>query len=53
LIVIANFIITLPKLTGSADYFFWEIHIKSNFALIIYSGAVFTADNMLNVLVLP
>jgi len=49
----ANFITTLPKLTGLADYSFWEIHVKSTLALIIYSGAVFTTNDMLNVLALP
>jgi len=48
----ANFIATLPKLTGTADYSFWEIHIKSTFALITYFEAIFTTDDMLNVLVL-
>jgi len=28
----ANFIATLPKLTGPADYPFWEIHVKSTLA---------------------
>jgi len=32
----ANFVTTLSKLTSSADYLFWKIHIKSAFALIIY-----------------
>ena len=48
----ANFIATLPKLTGTADYSFWEIHIKSIFALITYFEAVFTTDDILNVSVL-
>jgi len=52
LIVIANFIATLPKLTGLTDYFFWKIYIKSTFALITYFGAFFTAKNMLNALAL-
>jgi len=49
----ANFIVTILKLTGLADYSFWEICIKSTFALITYPGVVFTADNMLNALALP
>ena len=48
-----NFVATLLKLTSSADYLFWEIHIKSIFVLITYSEAIFTADDMLNVLALP
>ena len=48
-----NFIATLPKLTGSAGYLFWEICVKLTFALITYSEAVFTTDNMLNALALP
>ena len=48
----ANFITTLPKLTGPVDYPFWKVHVKSTLTLIIYSRAVFTADNMLNALVL-
>ena len=48
----ANFIATLPKLTGTADYSFWKIHIKSTFALITYFEAIFTTDDMLNFLVL-
>ena len=48
----ANFIATLPKLTGAADYSFWEIYIKSIFALITYFEAVFTTDDILNVSVL-
>jgi len=52
LIVITNFIATLPKLTSLADYSFWEVHVKSTLALITYSGAVFTTDDMLNALAL-
>jgi len=48
LIAIANFIATLSKLTGPANYSFWEIHVKSTLAFIIYSGAVFTTNDMLN-----
>ena len=48
----ANFVTTLFKLIGPTDYPFWEICVKSTFALIIYSGVVFTADNMLNALIL-
>jgi len=48
----ANFIATLLKLTSPADYFFWEIHIKSTFALIIYFEAVFTTNDILNILIL-
>ena len=43
----ANFITTLFKLTDSANYFFWKIHIKSTFALIIYS------EDILNTSALP
>jgi len=42
-----NFIATLPKLTSSANYSFWEICVKSTLVLIIYSRAVFT-DGVLN-----
>jgi len=52
LIVIANFVITLFKLTSPANYLFWEIHVKLTFALNTYSGAIFTAENMLNTLAL-
>jgi len=52
LIAIANFVTTLSKLTSPADYSFWKIHVKSTLALITYSEAIFTADDMLNVLVL-
>ena len=47
-----NLIITLSKLTGLANYFFWEIYVKSVLALIIYSDIIFTTKNMLNDLVL-
>jgi len=53
LIAIANFVTTLLKLTSLADYSFWEIYVKSTLALITYSGAVFTADDILNVSALP
>ena len=49
----ANFITTLSKLTSSANYPFWEICVKTILALIIYLGAIFTANNMLNALALP
>ena len=48
----ANFVAILPKLTGLANYSFQEIHIKSTLALIIYSGAIFTVNDMLNDLTL-
>ena len=48
----ANFVTTLSKLTSLADYPFWEICVKSTLALITYSGAVFTVDDMLNALTL-
>jgi len=48
----ANFVATLSKLTGLANYLFWKIYVKSIFALIIYFGAIFTAKDMLNTLVL-
>ena len=48
----ANFVITLPKLTSTTDYFFWKIHVKLTLALIIYPGAVFTTNDILNALVL-
>jgi len=53
LIAIANFVTTLPKLTGLANYPFQEICVKSNFALITYSKAVLTAEDILNALALP
>ena len=43
-----NLVTTLPKLTSPADYSFWEIYVKSTLALIIYSEAIFTTDNILN-----
>jgi len=49
----ANFVTTFLKLTDPADYPFWKICVKSTLALIIYLGAVFTANNMLNALALP
>jgi len=49
----ANFVATLPKLTSLADYPFWKIHVKLTLTLIIYSGAVLTAESMLNALALP
>jgi len=49
----ANFVATLSKLTGFADYLFWEICVKSTLALITYSGAIFIAKDMLNALALP
>ena len=48
----ANFVTTLSKLTGSIDYYFWEIHVKLNFALIVYSGTIWTTKYMLNTLTL-
>ena len=57
----ANFVATLLKLTSLAtlfkltsltDYSFQEIHIKLTFVLITYTRAVFTADDILNTLVL-
>jgi len=44
----ANFVTTLFKLTSPTDYPFWEICVKSTLALITYSKAVFTAEDMLN-----
>jgi len=52
MIAIASFVTTFPKLTSLANYSFWEICVKSTLALITYSGAVFTADNILNALTL-
>jgi len=49
----ANFITTLSKLTSLADYSFKENCVKSTFALTIYSGAIFTTEDILNVLALP
>jgi len=49
----ANFVVTFSKLISSADYPFWEICVKSTLALITYSGAVFTAQDILNNLALP
>jgi len=34
------------KLTGSANYLFWKIYIKSTLTLITYSYTVFTAEDM-------
>ena len=45
----ANFVATLLKLTSSADYLFWENHVKSIFVPITYSETIFTADDILNV----
>ena len=49
----ANFVTTLPKLIGPTDYSFWEICVKSTLAFTTYSGAVFTAKDILNALALP
>ena len=46
----ANFVTTLSKLTGLADYPFQEICVKSTL-VIIYLRAIFTAEDMLNALV--
>jgi len=46
----ANFIATLSKLTGLADYFFWRIYVKLALALITYSEAIFTTEDMLSAL---
>jgi len=46
------FITTLPKLTSLVNYFFWKICVKLILALITYSEAVFTANDMLNALAL-
>jgi len=48
----ANFVTTLFKLTSPTDYPFWEICVKSTFALITYPEAVFTVKDMLNALAL-
>jgi len=48
----ANFVTTLPKLTSLIDYYFWEIHVKLTFALIAYSGTIWTTKDMLNALTL-
>ena len=45
----ANFVTTFFKLTDSANYSFWEIYVKSTLAFITYCGAIFTADDILNV----
>ena len=49
----ANFVATLPKLTGPTNYSFWKIYVKSTFTLITYLKAVFTTNDMLNTSVLP
>jgi len=49
----ANFVATLPKLTGPASYSFWKIHVKSTFTLITYLKAIFTTNDMLNTSALP
>ena len=49
----ANFVTTLPKLTSPANYSFYEICVKSTLALIIYFGAIFTTNDILNALALP
>ena len=36
----ANFVTTLSKLTGSVNYSFWKIYVKSTLALIAYSGTI-------------
>ena len=48
----ANFVITLPKLTGCTNYPFWKIHVKLALTLIIHSDIIFTTEDMLNTLVL-
>ena len=47
-----NFVTTLSKLTGLADYYFQKICIKLALVLIIDPGTVFTAEDMLNTLAL-
>jgi len=49
----ANFITTLSKLTSLVDYPFRESCVKSTLALTTYSRAVFTTEDILNVLALP
>jgi len=49
----ADFFTTLPKLTSPTNYHFWEIHIKLALTFITHSDTIFTADNMLNVSILP
>ena len=49
----ANFITTLPKLTSLVDYLFRKSCVKSTLALTTYSRAVFTIEDILNVLALP
>jgi len=39
--------------TSPTGYSFWEIYVKSNLALITYSGAVFTTNDILNALAFP
>ena len=46
----ANFVATLFKLISFTSYSFWEIYIKLTLALITYSRAVFTAEDILNAL---
>jgi len=40
------------KISSPTDYPFWKIYVKSILTLITYSGAVFTANDMLNALAL-
>ena len=47
-----NFIVTLPKLTSSINYSFWEICVKLALTLITYLSTVFAAKDMLNTLAL-
>jgi len=52
LITIANFVTILSKLTGSANYLFWKIHVKLALALTTHSSTVFTAEDIMNTLAL-
>ena len=52
LIVMANFITTVSKLTSLADYPFWKICVKLVFGLITYSGTFFIVEDILNILAL-
>ena len=49
----ANSIAILSKLTSLADYLFQRIYVKSALALITYSGAIFTTEDMLSTLAFP
>ena len=52
-LLIATFVVTLPKLISLTNYSFKKIYVKSTLTLIIYSDAIFTAKDILSTSTLP